>query len=98
MTGRLQGTALGRPVEINADGQELMLRVPNLRAAWRLRHSGANSMIPMLQALCNYGVRFRLRIGERQAIKILPEPHFALRMMVPALRFAKSETSQLTPE
>ena len=94
MTGRLQGTALGRPVEIDAEGQELLLCVPNLRSAWGLRRSASASVLPLLQRLCAFGFRLQLRIGRRLAVEVFPNPHWALRVMAPALRFRKSELSR----
>ena len=94
MTGRLQGTALGRPVEIDAEGQELLLCVSNLRSAWGLRRSASANVIPLLQHLCDFGFRLQLRIGQRLAVEVFPKPHWSLRVVAPALQFLKSEPSR----
>ena len=93
MTGRLQGTALGRPVEIDAEGQELLLRVPNLRSAWGLRRPLLQVM-PLLQSLCDFGFHLQLRIGQRMRVEVFPHPSFALRVIAPALRFRRAELTR----
>jgi len=90
VTGRLRGTLFGRPVEIEADGRELLVRIADLRSAWWLRRSVSTSMVPLLRTLRRSGLALRMRIGSRLAVNVLPTPGFALRMLVPALGFAKS--------
>lgn len=94
MTGRLQGTALGRPVEIAAEGQELLLRVPNLRSAWGLRKTAGSGVAPLLQSLSNFGFRLQLRIGQRLTVEVFPNPSFAVRVIAPTLRFNKRAVSR----
>jgi hypothetical protein len=90
MAGRLQGTYLGRPVEIEADGRNVLLRVPSLRAAWGLRRCVTANTIFMLRSIRENKVRLRLRIGSRLAVNVLPVPHIALRVLVPSLNFSET--------
>ena len=90
MTGRLQGTLFGRPVELDATGRELLLRIANLRSAWRLRRSATTSMLPLLRALRKYGIGMRVQIGSRLTVEVLPIPNVALRVLVPALNLTSS--------
>ena len=90
MTGRLQGTLFGRPVELEATGRELLLQVANLRSAWRLRRSATTSMLPLLRLLGSHGITLRVRIGSRLTAEVLPRPSFALRVLVPALNLTSS--------
>jgi hypothetical protein len=90
VTGRLQGTLFGRPVELEASGRELLLRIVNLRSAWRLRRSATSSMLPLLRALRGYGIGLRVQIGSRFTVHVLPAPSFALRLLVPALSLTSS--------
>ena len=83
VTGRLEGTFRGRPVQLEAEGRELSIRVPNLRSAWGLRRGVAASTLPLLRAVRDTGLTLTLRIGSRWAFPVLPEPHFALRLILP---------------
>lgn len=94
MTGRLQGTALGRPVEIVAKGQELLLRVPNLRSAWGLRKTAGPGVAPVLQSLYDFGFCLQLCIGQRLTVELFPNPSFAVRVIAPTFRFNKSAASR----
>jgi hypothetical protein len=89
VAGHLQGTYFGRPIELEADGRDLLLRLPNLKAAWRLRHGLSSNMISLLRTLRQNGFRLRLRIGRMLAVNVLPAPNFAVRVLVPALWFDK---------
>ena len=93
LTGRLHGTFGGRPVEIEADGRELLLRVSNLRSAWMLRRNVSDNTIPLLRAFRDNGFRLRLRICASLALDVLPQPHAAVGLLFPLLRFAKSGVS-----
>jgi hypothetical protein len=85
VTGRLEGTFQGRPVELEATGRELSLRVPNLRSAWGLRRGAAATTLPLLRAFRDAGLSMTLRIGSRWAFPVLPQPHVALRLFMPSL-------------
>ena len=89
MTGRLEGSFRGWPVQIEAQGREILIRVPNLRSAWALRRTVAASTIPLLQAVRDIGLTLTLRIGSRWAFPVLPKPHVALRLMMPSLQQTK---------
>ena len=89
VTGRLHGTADRRPVEIEADGRDLLIRVPGLRAAWSVRRSVSVSTAPFLRAVRSEGVCVRLRIGRFLTMQVLPNPSIVLRCLVPGLRFAR---------
>lgn len=85
MTGRLTGTVLGRPVQIDAEGRELLLGVSSLRSAWRLRRSASANMVPILRRLRDHGFRLRIGIGDRFSLELFPKAHFALRILAPEL-------------
>lgn len=85
VTGRLAGSLLGRPVELEAFGRELLLRIPNLRSAWRLRRSASTSIHPLLRSLRACNIALRVRVGSRMTVEVLPEPSFGLRLLVPSL-------------
>ena len=89
VTGRLEGTFRGRPVELEAAGRELSIRVPNLRSAWGLRRGLAASTLPLLRAVRDIGLTVKLRIGSRWTFSVLPKPHFVLRLIAPSLRFSE---------
>ena len=89
VTGRLQGTFRGRPVELEAEGRELSIRVPNLRSAWGLRRGVAANTLPLLRAVRDASLTLTLRIGPRWAFPVLPEPHVALRLIIPSMRFSE---------
>jgi hypothetical protein len=88
VTGRLEGTFRGRPVQLEAEGRELSIRVPNLRSAWGLRRSVAASVLPVLRAVRDVGLTLTVRIGSRWAFAVLPEPHVAVRLVAPSLKFS----------
>ena len=87
MTGRLSGTLSGRPVDIRADGRQVVLRVSSLRSAWQLRRS-ADSVLPLLRFFQNFRLTLQVQIGAGVAINVLPTPAFLLRLLVPALNIA----------
>jgi hypothetical protein len=89
VTGRLEGTFRGRPVQLEAEGCELSIRVPNLWSAWGLRRGAAATTIPLLRAVCDVGLTLTLRIGSRWAFPLLPKPHIALRLIMPSLQFSE---------
>jgi hypothetical protein len=89
LTGRLEGTFRGRPVEIEADDRELLIRVPNLRSAWGLRRGVTSSTFRILRAIRDVGLRLTLRVGTRLSVPILPDPHLAVRLTMPSLRFSE---------
>jgi hypothetical protein len=89
MTGRLYGTAAGRPVEIVAEDQALSVHVPNLRSAWALRKTAGAGVAVPLQSLCDFGFRLRLRIGRRLVVRAFPNPSLAVRMFAPQLASVK---------
>ena len=86
MTGRLQGTVLGRSVEIEANGREIVLRVSNLKSAWAMRRIVSSATTCVLRALRDHGLRLKLRIGTRIALELLPRPSLVMRLLVPSLR------------
>ena len=86
MTGRLDGTLLGRPVQIEAQQNELVVSFDNMRSAWATRKSASVAMIPLLRALKRGRIALTLQIPGRRKIEILPRPGFAVRLLVPALR------------
>ena len=85
MTGRLRGTLFGRPVELDAAGRQMSLRIASLRSAWRLRRSVATSMMPLLSFLRTRGMSLTVVIGSRLSVEIFPRPSVPLRMLLPAL-------------
>ena len=85
LTGRLQGTLQDRPVELEAKGRDLMLRIASLGAAWRLRGKMSQSMLPVLRVLFHAGFTLRVKVGSRVTLQVLPKPSFALRVATPAL-------------
>jgi hypothetical protein len=94
VTGRLHGTADGRPVEIEAEGRELLIRVARLRAAWELRRSVSAGTAPVLRVLRDHGLHLRLRVGAHMALQVLPRPHPLLRLLLPVLRRSTAGASR----
>ena len=90
MTGRLEGTVFGRPVELDATGRELLLRISDLRSAWRLRRSATTSLLPLVRALRKAELGLRVLIGPRFSVEILPKPSLAVRVLLPALKLTSS--------
>ena len=90
VTGRLDGTQFGRPVGLEASGREVLLRIDNLRSAWRLRRSVTSTVKSLLRVLSRSGIALRVRIGSRLTVEVLPKPSSALRVLVPALNIASS--------
>ena len=90
VTGRLEGTVFGRPVELEASGRDLVLQIANLRSAWRLRRNATCGMLPLLRLLHEYGVAVRVCVGSRLTVEVLPRPSFGLRLLVPALNLVTS--------
>jgi hypothetical protein len=86
VTGRLEGSFRGRPVQIEAERREISIRVPNLRSAWMLRRAVTASTIPLLQAVRDVGLTLTLHIDSRWAFPVLPKPHVALRLIMPSLQ------------
>ena len=84
LAGRLKGTVLGRPVELHAEGQELLIRVPNFQTAWSLRGSGRGAA-SLLRLLSDSGIRLRLQVGPRWMIRVFPNAAFWLRVVAPGL-------------
>jgi hypothetical protein len=91
MTGRLQGTCAGRPVEIVAEGRELLLRVPNLRTAWALRRGAVSPLAHLLRSFCLQGLSVRVQVGSFSPVALVPDPHWSVRLLVPALRRTTDE-------
>ena len=83
---RLQGTHDGRPVEIEVDGRELVLRVMNPQSAWRLRRNLSAITIPLLRTLRDGGFGLRLSIGRHLSLRVFPNAHFVIRPPIRALR------------
>ena len=88
VTGRLEGTCAGRPVELSAEGRRLSLRVPNLRSAWTLRRNISAAVVGLLLRLRNHNLQLRIAVGGRWDFEILPHPGFAIRLLVPSLKTA----------
>lgn len=86
MTGRLQGTILGRPVEMHAHDRVVQLRVGGLKSAWGIRRSVSVPIVDALRMLRDAGFQVQLRIGERLSVGVVPEPHISLRLFVPSMR------------
>ena len=88
VTGRLEGTFRDRPVQLEAGGRELTLRVPNLRSAWTLRRAATPSAVPLMRAMRNSGLTLTLLIASRWAFPVLPEPHVAgTASLLPFMKF-----------
>ena len=85
MTGRLRGTLSGRPVELDAAGRDVLLRLSNLRAAWQLRRHASRNLHPILGAVREAGLTLGLAIGSRLVVEVLPKPSLAIRVFAPAL-------------
>lgn len=85
VTGRLEGTLMGRSVELEATGRQFLLRLADLRSAWRLRHAASTSMLPLLRILKANGVGLRVSSGSILTFEVLPEASLAVRLLVPSL-------------
>lgn len=90
LTGQLKGTLFSRPVELEAREREVIVRIADLRSAWRLRRSATTGMLPVLRLLFAYGIALRVNIGSRLAVNVLPRPSLPLRLLLPALNLASS--------
>ncbi len=75
-----------RPVEVEAEGRELLIHVLDWRSAWQLCRYLSVFTIPFLQTLQQQRLKLRLRIGNHVSMQVLPRPHFVLRLLVPGLR------------
>lgn len=91
MTGRLQTTFRGRPVEIEFASREVLVKLPSWSAAWGLRRIVTVGTLPVLRALRDQGLSLNVLVGSRSAISVLPDPPFTLRLLVPLLRFLRIE-------
>lgn len=84
VTGQLIGTLSGRPLKIEAYGQQIVLRVENLRSAWQLRKSNTMSLLPFIKLLSHYRLKLRLEVGSLFAVNLFPDPPLALRLLLPS--------------
>ena len=88
VTGHLEGTFGGRPVALEAKLHELSISVPNLRSAWGLRRGISASTLPLLRFASDAGLSLSVRIGSHRAFSVFPNPHIAVRLVAPSLRFS----------
>ena len=93
MTGRLHGTLWGRPVEIVADGRDILIVISSLRSAWRARHSFTYALLPIHRSLRNLGFQLRVQIGKRLKLQILPKPQLAVRLFMPDLALSRDPSN-----
>lgn len=85
-TGGLRGTIDGRPVEIKALGNDLVICVGNLRSAWALKNMFRVGVITALRALLQREFQIKLQIGKSLTFRVLPHPGLFLRFLLPQLR------------
>jgi hypothetical protein len=85
LTGRLSGLAVGRPVTLEATGRELLLSVPNVLSAWKLRHALPVSLTPLFRAARRQGFLLRLCIGEKRKFTLTPKESLLWRFLAPTL-------------
>jgi hypothetical protein len=85
LAGRLEGTLSGGPVEIVAEGRELLIVLPSLSSAWRVRRF-VDTLLPSMRQLRRWGVLLRVQIGARWTLQVLPKPHFLIRLALPGLK------------
>ena len=88
VAGRLEGTCVGRPVELEAQGQDLSLRVEDLWSAWSMRRNVSAATVPIVRTLGTHGFRLELRIGRRWKIELSPDPGFVIGLLFPGLRLS----------
>ena len=86
VTGRLEGTLFGRPVEIIATGNQILVKLANLRSAWRLRRFVSPGLTTLLFAFRHAGLCMRLQIQGKTSFEVLPKPNFVIRLLTPSLR------------
>ena len=86
LTGRLQGTALGRPVVVELNGKTVSVQVGNLISAWRMRHLASEPLVPLLRLLKTCGFALVITIAGRTSLSLLPKASAPIRYLVPALR------------
>jgi len=93
VVGRLTLEADGRPIDVRADGETVLVTLPGLRTAWRLRRShGAAELLAtlrrMLARLAGHRpgrpivTPVRMRIGRSPALTILPRPGLLARLLL----------------
>lgn len=88
LTGRLEGTCVGRQVELRAQGRELSLHVADLWSAWALRRNISAATAPVIRNLGSHDIRLRLNIGRRWRIELLPKSNPVVRWLFPDLRLS----------
>ena len=84
VAGRFDGTFDGRPVVITSDENGVVLRVSGLRSVWRLRKF-ARTLTAGLAVLKSHRVPLSLHIGNVLAVELLPQPHTAVKLLMPGL-------------
>lgn len=84
MTGRIQGTLSGRPVDILADGHKLVLVFSSLRSAWRARRHTLG-LVSILRKLQKLDLEAHVQIETRLRFRAIPKSPLLIRMLVPKL-------------
>jgi len=84
MAGRLSGTVCGRPVEIDASGQDVLVALSGLRAAWQLRRLLPTGVQRLVATAGKRGFTINVRVGRWGTLQLAPDPHRIIRWLMPA--------------
>jgi hypothetical protein len=86
VTGQLRGSIDGRPVIIEGEDEHIVLRVSDLRSAWRLRRRIPPGIPRLRRVLQERRLRLDLRIRDGRSIQLLPNPGLLVRLASKELR------------
>lgn len=82
MAGRLDASAGGRPVNVLAEGNLVIVTVPGVRVLFALRRWQA-VMRPLRASFERAGLRLLVRVGWLGRFELLPNPGVLARLALP---------------
>ena len=93
VVGRIEGSVFGRPVTIDASGNEIDVQLPSLAVAWRLRRF-SNELIRPISSVSTWrgtAITLRLKVAGWPSLEVFPNPSRGLRLLVPQLNRLRRE-------
>ena len=81
--GRIDATVDGRPLEILAEGADILIRVPNLKTALALRKQSADTVRMADALLTSVGGRLRVKVSALPEMTVSPRRGVLARLVMP---------------
>ena len=83
VTGRLEGSLFGHPVEIDGNESRLTIRFNSFWVAWRMRRFVSTGLLRLVDAFASLGISTEIQIRRGRPFELAPKPAMIAKLFLP---------------